>query len=151
MSDVWTLEASEEEVGCTCELLKRCGNDSRWAQVVMEHPTLTSMYAPKQPCPRDLGYWYCDECVQAHLAEQSELNFPIQIRGCGEAFGSRVCGVTHLGLKWCNECKVAGRIEPYPHIGEHEVVARIAGGCEESQPMYSLYWCGGRPEIVLTE
>ena len=119
--------------------------------IVTELPTLTSTYAPKQSCPRDLGYWYCDGCVRVHLEEQSELDFPIQIRGCGETFDSRVCGVTHLGFVWCDECKAAGRTEPHPHIGEFEVVAQMAEGCKKSQPMYSLYWHGGQPEIVLSE
>lgn len=120
--------------------------------IIIELPTMTNTYAPKQPCPRDLGYCYCDRCVQAHLEEQSEREWPILIiQGCGEVFGSRVCGVTHLGFVWCDECEAAGRTGPHPHIGEFEVVARMATGCEESQPMYSLYWRGGRPEIVLSE
>jgi len=95
--------------------------------ITTEYPEVTNMYAPKRSCPRDLGYWYCDGCTQAHLEEQSELDFPIQIRGCEADFGSRICGVTHLGFVWCDECEVAGRTEPHPHIGEFETVGRIIG------------------------
>jgi len=93
--------------------------------VIIEYPGMTNMYVPKRSCPRDLGFWHCEECVKNHLEEQSWLDFPVPIRGCGKPFDDKVCGKTHLGYRWCKECQADGRTEPRLHIGEFEVVGRI--------------------------
>ena len=84
---------------------------------------MTRIYAPKKPCPRDLGYWFCDECRAKHLEEQSWLDFPIPVTGCGvESLEGPTCGATHLGYEWCDECKASNRVALHPHCGEFEVV-----------------------------
>lgn len=95
---------------------------------VMEiYPDVTHIRAPKRACPRDLGLWYCCDCTREHLEEQSWLDFPIPMHGCGKSFGGKICGETHLGYKWCGECQAANRTEPHPHIGEFETVGMIRG------------------------
>lgn len=80
---------------------------------------------PKRSCPRDLGTWYCTECTENHLEEQSWLDYPIPLQGCDKSFGDKICGETHLGYEWCEECQSSGRTKPHPHIGEFEVVGRV--------------------------
>lgn len=83
------------------------------------------IYAPKPSCPRDLGFWYCDDCVQAHQDEQSCVDFLIPITGCGRRYTKgAVCGETHMGYRRCDECEGEGR-ESHPHIHEFEVVGEI--------------------------
>lgn len=89
-----------------------------------------AIYVPKRPCPRDLGYWYCDECKELHLEESSSVDFPIEMESyCGnrEFEDGKICGVTHLGFSWCKECQEKGTFEPRLHIGEFEIVGYIGG------------------------
>jgi len=102
--------------------------DEREEEVVTEtFPDVTHIRAPKRACPRDLGFWYCCDCTKEHLEEQSWLDFPISIHGCGKSFGGKICGETHLGYKWCEECQAIGRTEPHSHVGEFEIVGTIQG------------------------
>ena len=85
---------------------------------------MTSIYAPKRPCPRDLGRWYCNECLAAHEKEQSEVDFMIPLVGCGRTvLPGWVCGETHLGHEWCDECSPSKRTSS--HAGEFEIVGTI--------------------------
>jgi len=100
--------------------------DEREEDTVFESlPDVTCIRAPKRGCPRDLGYWYCKKCTKGHLEEQSHLDFPIAMRGCGQSFDGKVCGETHLGYEWCKECQAVNRVKPHPHIGEFEVVGMV--------------------------
>ena len=88
---------------------------------------ITIIHARKRSCPRDLGYFYCDSCLNCHLDMQSLVDVSIEVVGCGHTFGDRTCGETHLGVEWCTECEVSGRSKPHLHIGEWEQVGRIRG------------------------
>lgn len=83
--------------------------------------------APKRPCPMDLGYWYCDKCLLEWREEQAESEYPIKHPpGCRVALGSLLmCGKTHRGHMWCNECQERGTFEPRAHIGEWVTVGTI--------------------------
>jgi hypothetical protein len=84
------------------------------------------VYAPKRPCPRDLGLWYCDDCNALQLEEQSYSDYPLDYHVyCAREFDGRVCGNTHLGFAWCDECQELGRKE-HTHCGEFEVVGTIS-------------------------
>lgn len=84
------------------------------------------IYAPKQPCPRDLGIFYCDDCREEYLKALSNVDFPIQPSGCGKVLGDLVCGETHMGYELCGSCKTAER-ESHPHAGEFVVVGIVSG------------------------
>ena len=84
-----------------------------------------NMYVPKRPCPRDLGIWYCNDCVAVQLMIESDLECPMgSYIKCGRKVGGRICGVTHLGYEWCEDCGKTGRGSHF-HIGEYEVVHRF--------------------------
>lgn len=85
---------------------------------------MTTIWAPKRPCPRNLGVWYCVACQEKHHNEEYLADYAIAWQGCGKYSGGKICGVTHLGFEWCDECKAAGRT-PNPHFGEFEAVAEI--------------------------
>lgn len=79
--------------------------------------------APKRSCPRDLGYWYCDDCITDYLERSSNSDVPVEMHSCRKQENGNVCGETHLGYAWCEECKAQGRTVPNQHIGEYELVA----------------------------
>ncbi len=89
---------------------------------IAEEPVVVWM--PKPSCPRDRGVWYCDECRERHTVELTLADDYLPRReGCDRVFGDKVCGGTHQGFEWCDECKAAGRIELDLHIGEFVSVA----------------------------
>lgn len=85
-----------------------------------------SMAVPKRSCPRDHGFWYCETCKEKHLSEQSEVDFVLPIVGCGKQWEGKICGNTHLGFSWCEDCITANRLKHH-HIGEYEIVATVEG------------------------
>jgi len=89
---------------------------------------MVNIYTPKRPCPRDLGYWYCDDCREKYLEEQSNCEYPFSPTACGRKFGENQCG-THQGSGWCDECKTKGTFVPHPHWGEFVIVGTIQERC----------------------
>jgi len=85
---------------------------------------MENIYTPKQSCPRDLGFYYCDECIEEALEISIATDYPADPVGCDKIENSKVCGYSHLGYSWCKECEEANR-KTHSHIGEFEVVATI--------------------------
>lgn len=84
------------------------------------------VYVLKLPCPRDLGMFFCKECVENHLEESSNIDYPIKLtEGCGKIEDGKSCGYTWLGQKWCDECIQKNRLS-CSHFGEYEVVGTLA-------------------------
>ena len=86
------------------------------------------IWAPKQSCPRNNGYFYCEECYREALDQAIETDYPCDInqypfRGCGKNVGGKYCGYTHLGYSWCKDCLKERRLE-CNHYG-FEIVAKF--------------------------
>lgn len=84
-------------------------------------------YAPKQSCPRDLGYFQCGHCARATIELAAGSDRPVEPKHCGREFDGQICGETHLGYAWCDECQQAGKHlshEPCLHIGQYELLTR---------------------------
>ena len=92
------------------------------------------IWARKQSCPRNKGYFYCEECYNKALEEA--IDYPCDIkehfgRGCGKEFNGKYCGYSHLGYSWCKECLEKG-IKECNHYGFEVVsVIREPIECEE--------------------
>jgi len=88
------------------------------------HHNVERVYWPKQPCPRDLGLFYCKECLDEWLESlQGEPYDSLNPAGCGKKVVGMICGGTHLGYERCVECVKAGRDiqgEARMHHGEYE-------------------------------
>lgn len=82
------------------------------------------IYTPKRSCPRDLGFYYCDECYAKALDVSVATDYPASPEGCGKIVDNKACGYSHLGYEWCTECQQANR-RKHSHIGEFVVVATI--------------------------
>jgi hypothetical protein len=86
-----------------------------------------NIYMRKPPCPRDLGYWYCQECRDETLRQAADADYTLPRISCGKAEGDRVCGETHLGYEWCQDCQRNGTHRAHAHKGEFEVVGQVRG------------------------
>ena len=98
--------------------------------MITRHRDVTPVYRRKPDCPRDLGYWYCQECIaewkESLQGERTDRAHPW---GCGRIQFSKRCGHTHLGYEWCDSCKANGnaqRGQATPH-GEYEVAKVVTG------------------------
>lgn len=90
------------------------------------------IWAPKRSCPRNDGYFYCEDCYQKALDKATDTGYPCDIkqypfRGCGKNVEGKYCGYTHLGYSWCEYClmekQLTGKLE-CQHYG-YEIVGRI--------------------------
>lgn len=91
---------------------------------------IDNIYMPKRPCPRDMGTFFCEDCINKWSRESSNIDYPINLSkgdGCGLLFGEMVCGDTWLGETWCKDCIESGNREPVSHFGMYEIVATIKG------------------------
>jgi len=98
--------------------------------VITKHRDVTSVYQRKLSCPRDHGYWYCEECVtEFRESLQGERTDPTHPIGCGKVICDKRCGKTHLGYSWCEACIRTGQDkagEAVAHCGEYETAKTIA-------------------------
>ncbi len=98
--------------------------------MITEHREATPVYRRKPSCPRDRGYWYCEECVEEFYESlQGERTDPKHPLGCGKVQFEKRCGETHLGYEWCDSCVANGNAQygrTTPH-GEYEVAEVVTG------------------------
>lgn len=85
---------------------------------------MDNIYIPKPSCPRDLGFFYCDECITEALEISVATDYPADPKGCDKIVNGKACGYSHLGYSWCDNCQKANRRE-HSHIGQFVVVATI--------------------------
>ena len=85
---------------------------------------LETILALKPPCPRDLGIWYCEECIKQSEEESFWADRSIDPVGCGQEEGNKICG-THLGYSYCEGCTASGQNSYKSHYSEYIVVATV--------------------------
>ena len=89
---------------------------------------INRIYTPKQACPRDLGIFFCEACEEKNLEIRASHDYGYLEKKrsyCGnQDYDGKICGITHLGFAWCEECMVLGRKED-AHIGKYEIVGTI--------------------------
>lgn len=89
---------------------------------------ISRVYAPKPACPVDLGLYQCSRCKRLQKRREREAEGPVSFVFCGNqnAATGRICGVTHLGYRWCGECRRNGADllgSTVLHIGQYEAVS----------------------------
>lgn len=93
------------------------------------------IWARKKSCPRNNGYFYCEECYNKALEKASDTDYPCDIKehfglGCGKEVKGKYCGYTHLGYSWCKDCLRRG-IKMKNHY-DFEAVSVIKESLEEA-------------------